>query len=243
MNKLLAAQLTSELRALSDSQAAARSKRYFKTAQAGAAVRDRFLGIRVPSLRVVARRWRRLDLDSIVELLESPYHEARLLALIMLVERYRAGTEHERREIYRQYMKRLEHVDNWDLVDSSAPGIVGAHLETRSRRPLYKLAGSRVIWRRRVAIVATLWFIRHGEFRDTLAIAGRLLGNDEDLIQKATGWMLREVGNRDRRTAEAFLLAHYRDMPRTMLRDAIEKLPEPRRRAYLDGRAGVRTKR
>jgi 3-methyladenine DNA glycosylase AlkD len=169
-------------------------------------------------------------------LLRSPLHEERLVALVLLAERYSRGTAAERQRIYEQYLKHVpRHVNNWDLVDSSAHLIVGAHLVDRDRGVLYELARSPHLWSRRVAIIATLWFIKQGSFRDTLAIAELLLDDREDLIHKASGWMLREVGNRDAAVAAAFLRRHCRRMPRTMLRYAIEKLPERTRRAYLEG--------
>jgi 3-methyladenine DNA glycosylase AlkD len=168
-------------------------------------------------------------------LLRSPWHEERLLALLMLAARFARAEDAERGSIYRQYVAAIAaHVDNWDLVDTSAPAIVGAYLERRSRRPLRTLARSRNLWKRRVAIIATLHFIRQRDFDDTLALAEMLVGDEHDLIHKATGWMLREVGNRDRSALETFLDRHAARMPRTMLRYAIERLPPARRKHYLE---------
>jgi 3-methyladenine DNA glycosylase AlkD len=227
--------LRARLRDLADPDAAAHARRFFKTAPGEYGAGDEFLGIRVPVLRKLARTHRDMPDGSMRSLLRSRLHEERLLALLMLVDRFRRGDAGGRAAIYRLYVANLDHIDNWDLVDSSASQIVGGHLESRSRRFLYRLARSRDLWRRRVAIMATLHFIRLRQFGDTLAIAEILFGDREDLIHKAVGWMLREVGNRDRATAERFLAAHYRDMPRTMLRYAIERFPAARRRAYLKG--------
>lgn len=172
-------------------------------------------------------------MEDCFRLLRSPFHEARLLALLILVQRYRRSGEAGRRAIYRGYLGGTAFVNNWDLVDSSAEHIVGAHLASRSRRPLYRLARSRSLWERRIAVMATFHFVRRGDFADTLRLAELLLGDPEDLIHKAAGWMLREVGKRDAAAAAAFLDRHCERMPRTMLRYAIERLPERRRRAYL----------
>ena len=204
--------------------------------RAGVRAGDRFLGVRVPDLRRVAREFRDAPLGAALALLRSPLHEERLLALVLLVERFERGDERERARIYEQFRKHTpRYVNNWDLVDTSAAPIVGAYLEARDRRPLRVLARSTSLWERRVAIVATFAYIRKRDFADTLAIAKLLRGDREDLIHKAVGWMLREVGNRDRDMLERFLRKHHARMPRTMLRYAIEKLPEQRRKAYLVG--------
>src|SRR5688572_9210213 len=231
-----AAAIRARLRALADPRIASASQRFFKTAPGEYGHGDRFLGIRVPTLRKIAREFRAAPVAVAFALLRSPLHEERLLALLILVTRYAGGTEAERQRIYEQYLKHVpKHVNNWYLVDSSAQYIVGAHLVQRDRGVLYELARSPHLWSRRVAIIATFWFIKQGSFRDTLAIAELLLDDREDLMHKAAGWMLREVGNRDSAVAERFLRRHCRDMPRTMLRYSIEKLPERKRRAYLEG--------
>jgi 3-methyladenine DNA glycosylase AlkD len=228
--------IRARLRPLANPRIAGPSQQFFKTSPGEYGHGDRFLGIRVPTLRRVAREFRGAPLSAALALLRSPFHEERLLALFMLVDRYARGTEAEQQRIYERYLEHVpRHVNNWDLVDSSAPYIVGAHLEGRDRGVLYELARSPHLWSRRVAIIATFWFIRRGAFTDTLRIAELLLDDQQDLIHKAAGWMLREVGNRDAAAAERFLQSHYRRMPRTMLRYAIEKLPERKRRAYLTG--------
>jgi 3-methyladenine DNA glycosylase AlkD len=229
--------IRARLRTLANEGVAAHSLRFFKTGPADYGAGDRFLGIRVPDVRKVAREFRGAPLAAALTLLRSPLHEERLLALLLMVDLFERGNDEERTAIYEQYLKHTPRfVNNWDLVDTSAQQIVGAYLETRNRAVLYDLARSAHLWERRVAIIATFRFIKQQSFDDTLAIATLLLGDREDLIHKATGWMLREVGNRDRAVLERFLREHYGAMPRTMLRYAIEKLPEPRRKAYLAGK-------
>jgi 3-methyladenine DNA glycosylase AlkD len=231
-----AATIRARLRPLANPRVAGPSQQFFKTGPGDYGHGDRFLGIRVPTLRRVAREFRAAPVSAALALLRSPWHEERLVALFMLVERYGRGSEAERQRIYERYLAHVpRHVNNWDLVDSSAHYIVGAHLEQRDRSVLYELARSPQLWSRRVAIIATFWFIKRGSFTDALRIAELLLEDEHDLIHKAAGWMLREVGKRDAAAAEQFLRRHYRSMPRTMLRYAIEKLPERTRRAYLTG--------
>jgi 3-methyladenine DNA glycosylase AlkD len=162
-------------------------------------------------------------------------HEERLLALLLLVEAFKRGTEEKQREIYRLYLGNTKFINNWDLVDSSAPHIVGGWLFTRSRSPLRRLARSSSLWERRIGIIATQFFIRSGDFEETFRIADLLLADRHDLIHKAVGWMLREVGNRSPKAERAWLESRYPRMPRTMLRYAIEKFPEAERRRYLAG--------
>jgi len=190
----------------------------------------------MPELRLMARSHVELSLDETVKLLKTAVHEARLLALLVLVNKFRAGDSAEKDAVARCYLDNTDYVNNWDLVDSSAHLILGPWLENRDRNILDTLAGSSSLWERRIAIIATFHFIRKGEFTDALRIAGLLVNDSEDLLHKAVGWMLREIGNRDRGTEEGFLMEHYRNMPRTMLRYAIEKFPEPLRKAYLAGK-------
>ena len=238
---MTAATIRAHLQPLADPRIAGHAQKFFKTGPGDYGHGDRFLGIRVPVLRKVAREFRAAPLAAPLVLLRSPLHEERLVALFILVEQFARGTPVIRQRIYSKYLANVpKHVNNWDLVDSSAHLIVGAQLEDGDRGVLYELARSPHLWSRRVAIIATFWFIRQGSFEDTLGIAELLLDDREDLIHKATGWMLREVGNRDRAVAERFLRRHCRRMPRTMLRYAIERLPERTRRAYLAGTVGER---
>ncbi|MCI0433269.1 MAG: DNA alkylation repair protein [Gemmatimonadetes bacterium] len=223
------------MREIADPDIARHSARFFRTGPGEYGEGDRFLGVRVPDVRRIAARFAGLPLAEIEALLRSPDHEDRLLALLVLVRRFEKGDARERTDVYRCYMRSLEHVDNWDLVDLSAPDIAGEYHRGRSRRRLHALARSRALWHRRIAIVATLAWIRTGDFGDTIAIAATLLRDPEDLIHKAAGWMLREVGKRDVAVLRAFLRRHASVMPRTMLRYAIEKFPEAERQRWLRG--------
>jgi len=224
-----------ELRSYAEPERAVSSRRFFKTARGQYGEGDRFLGIRVPHIRRVVRARRGLSEDVTMEFLGSPWHEERLFALLMLVDTFGRGDEQLKERVYDIYMSSTRYINNWDLVDSSAPGIPGAWLFARSREPLYEFAGSEDLWKRRISIVATHHFIRHDDHADTLEISRLLLNDEHDLIHKAVGWMLREVGKRDPEAQEAFLRKHCRVMPRTMLRYAIERMPEDRRQMYMRG--------
>ncbi len=226
-----AEKIGTRLRELGDAATAAQSMKFFKTGPGQYGEGDRFLGIRVPALRKLAQELISTPLDDVVELLQSPFHEVRMLALLMMVCQAKRGGD--RAALYRAYLANTAAINNWDLVDLSAPQLVGAHLFERDRKPLFKLAKSQSLWERRTAIIATFHFIRHNDFDTTLTIADLLLNDPQDLIHKAVGWMLREVGNRDRAAEEAFLRPRCKQMPRTMLRYAIEKFPEPERQAWL----------
>lgn len=225
------------LDALRDPAVAATSQRYFKTGPGEYGEGDRFLGVRVPQVRAIVREHRSLPLATVVEHLRSPWHEERLLALLILVEQYRRGSAEVRERIHRTYLEHTGFVNNWDLVDTSAEHLVGAHIDPGDLALLERLASSASVWERRIAIMATFHWIKIGVFDPTLRIADRLLGDPHDLIHKAVGWMVREVGKRDPRRHEVFLDGRYRRMPRTMLRYAIERLPEVRRERYLRGEA------
>jgi 3-methyladenine DNA glycosylase AlkD len=224
-----------ELAALSNPQVAEHSQRYFKTGPGEYGEGDRFRGIRVPVLRKLAQRHKAIRLADVETLLHSPFHEDRLLALLILVRQFGRVGSQAQEKIYNLYLSNTRYINNWDLVDSSAGYIVGAYLLDRDRSPLVELARSSLLWERRIAIIATSYFIGQNQFAETLKVARVLLTDREDLIHKAVGWMLREIGQRDQATEEAFLREHYRQMPRTMLRYAIEKFPEPQRQAYLKG--------
>jgi 3-methyladenine DNA glycosylase AlkD len=227
------AALRAEMRALADPERAQSSQRFFKTGPGEYGEGDRFIGLTVPQQRALARRYRALPLARVLELLHGAFHEHRLTALILLVERYRRADDAGRAGIARAYLAHLRYVDNWDLVDSSAPYILGPHLWPNPGRTLDRLADSGNLWERRVAVLATAHFIARGRFGVTLRLAARLLGDEHDLMHKAIGWMLREVGKRDLGVLCAFLDAHVARMPRTMLRYAIEKLPERARKQWL----------
>ncbi len=225
-----------EIDALKDEEQAVQARRFFKCGPGEYGEEDLFLGIRVPQVRKLAGAYAGLSLEEVSSLLRSPYHEARLLALILLVKRYRRADTATQERIYHLYLDHTAYINNWDLVDTSAEHIVGAWLLDRSPAPLLALSGSDSLWERRIAMMATFHFIKQGRFETSLVLARRLLGDHHDLIHKAVGWMLREIGNRNRAVEEDFLREHYRSMPRTMLRYAIEKFPEALRQAYLKGR-------
>ncbi|MBN2324671.1 MAG: DNA alkylation repair protein [Spirochaetes bacterium] len=226
-----------ELSEAADTGKVAEYERFFKTQPGEYGEGDRFLGVSVPSQRMVSKKYyTQATLADIGALMESGFHEHRLTALFLLVlkfEKTRDGDE--KKAATGIYLEKLDRVNNWDLVDSSAPKILGAWLFDRDRSMLYDLAGSDDLWRQRVAVMATFYFIKQHDFSDALRIAELLLGHPHDLIHKATGWMLREIGNRDRKTEEAFLKKHYKKMPRTMLRYAIEKFEPETRSRYLNG--------
>lgn len=211
---------------------------FFKTALGEYGEHDQFLGVPTPQLRKIAKTNRMLPLESVIGLLQSSMNEERLLALFMLVDRYQNGNETLKKEVYQLYQRHIKHINNWNLVDASAHLIVGAHLNQRDKQYLLKLSSSHVLWERRIAIVATWYFIRQNEFEWTLKIAEALLNDQHDLIHKAVGWMLREMGKRQEAALILFLENHAYKMPRTMLRYAIEKLNTEQRKAYLTRRAG-----
>jgi len=229
--------ISKRLRALSNPELAERAQRYFKTGKGEYGEGDRFLGIRVPLLRAQLKQCGVVTLQEIQTLLNSAFHEERLFALLLLVRQYEKGDTQAQAAIYAMYLQNLSCINNWDLVDSSASQIVGCHLAARDKKPLYKLVKSANVWERRIAIIATFYFIRDRQFSDALHLAELLLHDREDLIHKAVGWMLREIGKRDMATEQEFLRIHHQKMPRTMLRYAIEKFPEPLRKRYLSGAA------
>jgi len=228
-------EVESELHARADPPRAKLLQGFFKTGKGEYGEGDRFLGLRVPQVRALVRRFRTLPFESVLTLLQSPWHEQRLLALLILVEQYRRGTDAERAAIYRAYLANTRYINNWDLVDASAVHIVGAHLDPRKLRPFERLARSKSVWERRIAVLATFHWIAKKEFGPALRVGEMLLGDSHDLIHKAVGWMLREVGKRDLAVEEEFLRAHLQTMPRTTLRYAIERMPPARRQAYLRG--------
>ena len=209
-------------------------RRFFKTGPGEYAEGDIFLGVTVPVLRKLARQFKDIELKSAVGLLRSSIHEERLLALLILILKYRGSSLKDKEKIYRIYLENTKYINNWDLVDVTAKHIVGDYLRDKDKSVLYELARSTFLWNRRIAILSTFNFIEDHQFEETIKIAGLLLSDRHDLIHKAVGWMLREVGKRNMKTEENFLKIHYKSMPRTMLRYAIEKFPEPKRQKYLD---------
>ena len=225
-----------EIKRLADPEKAKILQRFFKTGPGQYGEGDVFAGITVPVTRKLARKYCDLPLGDAAELLKSPIHEERLLALLILVEKARRGDDATRKRIYGLYLKNTRTINSWDLVDLSAEHIVGAWLAGGNREKLYRLAKSKSLWERRIAIVATFHDIKRGRPDHTLALADVLMEDRHDLIHKAVGWMLREVGKRcSPDTLRAFLRTRYRSMPRTMLRYAIEHFPADERKAYLTG--------
>lgn len=223
------------LDSVADPLLAEKAQRFSKTGEGEYAQGDIFIGIRVPVLRAAVKQFHATSINDAKRLLKSEYHEYRAFALLLLVAKYNAGDENEKETIYTLYLDHTQYINNWDLVDCSALHIVGAWLYERDKTVLYSLAKSNSLWERRIAIISCYYFIRKKQFTDTLKISEVLLKDKEDLIHKAVGWMLREVGNRDLATEEQFLKKYYQQMPRTMLRYAIEKFDEPLRQAYLKG--------
>ncbi len=226
--------IRSELRLAADPAKAEFLPRFFKTGPGEYGEGDRFLGVVVPQIRKVVKRHRGATMADIVELLGSPYHEERLASLLILVEQYEKGDRSQKEKIFRFYLARTSRINNWDLVDLTAPHIVGSHLHGKDTSVLTELAGSKNIWERRIAILSTHHFIRRGESREALRIARLLVGDSHDLIHKAVGWMLREVGKHCSLESECrFLDRHAAIMPRTMLRYAVERFPESIRQHYM----------
>ena len=227
-----------ELAALANPVDAAFLQRFFKTGPGAYGAGDIFRGIRVPALRRLAQQQADLPLADVLRLLPSKGHEDRLLALLLLVRQFEQGDEAQQRRVFDAYLRNTRHINNWDLVDLSAPNIVGAWTAAHGTAILSRLARSKSLWERRIAIVATFRLIRQKRYATTLVLSRKLLADREDLLHKATGWMLREVGKRDPAVLRAFLDCHAAVMPRTMLRYAIERFPEAERRKY---RASLRS--
>jgi len=225
-----------KLRELSNPQKAEIVRKFFKTGPGEYGEGDIFLGIAVPVLRKLVKQFVGNPLDVASRLLESAIHEERMLALLLLIHAFSTSSQQVKKRIYRLCLRKARRINNWDLVDVSAPNIVGAYLVDKNREQLYDFARSHDHWRRRTAIVATLAFIRQNDFDDTFRISKILLNDEHDLIRKAVGWMLREVGKRDLAAEERFLKFYYNTMPRTMLRYAIERFPVAKKKKYLNGK-------
>lgn len=207
--------------------------KFFKTGKGQYGEGDKFLGIVVPNVRLVAKKHREESLETVKELMRSEFHECRLCGLFILVERFKKSDEKDRKEIYEFYLSQTERINNWDLVDLSASYIVGEYLKDKSREPLYRLAESELLWEQRIAVVSTYAFIKNSDFTDIYALAEKLLTHEHDLMRKAIGWMLREAGKRNKDLLVTFLEKYCLVMPRTMLRYAIEKFPEEERKYYM----------
>lgn len=233
---LRAKEIVLELKRLGNEDIASHSQYFFKTGKGEYGEGDIFLGIRVPVLRQQVKLFVTAPLNEVEKLLHSKFHEARLLAVLILVAQFKCGNNQQKANIYKLYLSNTDFINNWDIVDSSAHLIIGPYLQERSHKILYKLAKSKKLWERRIAVMSTFHFIKQNDFTTALEIIELLLEDKEDLIHKVTGWMLREIGKREQEAEEIFLKEHYQLMPRTMLRYAIEKFPERRRQQYLKGR-------
>ena len=235
-------ELKATLRAIASPERAAVTRSFFKTGPGEYSEGDQFLGICIPDLRALVKKADAVTLRQTLTLLRSERHEERLMALLLMERRFERASNDDSKDAYREkivkaYLANTRWVNNWDLVDASAPSILGAWLLTRKGSLLGELVRSENLWERRIAIVSTLTLIRAGEFRDTLRLTEKLLKDPEDLMHKACGWMLREVGKRDREVLVSFLERHAHKMPRTMLRYAIEHFSQRERRLWLATRA------
>lgn len=206
---------------------------FFKTGKGEYGEGDIFLGLTVPQQRQITKKYPDLSLEDLQKLLSSKIHEYRLTSLFILIAKYKKADEREKGEIFDFYLKNTKNINNWDLIDLSAPSIVGDYLLEKDRAILYRLAKSKSLWEKRIAILATATFIKNGQLKDTLKISEILLNDKHDLIHKAVGWMLREIGKKDQKVEEQFLMKYYKTMPRTMLRYAIERFSEEKRKFYL----------
>ncbi len=227
--------LRKELKKFSNRERAFQSQRYFKTGKGEYGEGDIFLGLNLVDVNKLSRKYKDLDFSKLQTLLNSKIHEERTLALSILVRRFQKE-ESLRKQIYEFYIKNTRNINNWDLVDISSPKIVGQYLMDKPKEILFEFVKSKILWERRIAVLATFYFIKNDKFDTSLEIAEMLIGDKEDLIQKAVGWMLREIGKRDLETEERFLKKHYKVMGRTALRYAIEKFPETKRLKYLHGK-------
>ncbi|MBV6421918.1 MAG: hypothetical protein DAHOPDDO_03206 [Ignavibacteriaceae bacterium] len=229
-------ELRKKIKSLASAEISDTMQWFFKTGKGEYGEGDRFAGLNVPTQRKISKQFKDLKLSELKILLCSRVHEERLIALLILVNKYENGNDKQRDQILSFYLQNRKGINNWDLVDLSAPKIVGKHLLKKDKSLLNKLAQSKNLWDRRIAILSTYAFIRNNDFESTMKIAYILINDKHDLIHKAVGWMLREVGNKNLRSEETFLKKYYRRMPRTMLRYAIEKFPESKRKKYLQGK-------
>jgi 3-methyladenine DNA glycosylase AlkD len=226
--------LKKELKALENPEKIIIYKRFFKTAPGQYGYGDKFYGIPVPVMRKILKKYLNISQEGLVELLQSAYHEERFIALQILVENFKNANDLKKENIFDFYINHVKFINNWDLVDTSAPQIVGAYLYDKPRDVLYEFSKSNDLWKKRISVLSTFYFIRKTDFQTTLEISENLLADSHDLIHKAVGWMIREVANRNMEIAEEFLNKYAGVMPRTMLRYAIEKFPEEKRLKYLN---------
>lgn len=227
-------QIISDLQALGNPEKATHLSRFFKTGKGEYGEGDLFIGVTVPEQRGLVKKYPEATFSTLRELVASPYHEARLTGLLILVDQFKRHKDQEfRKNCVNFYLSQTAHINNWDLVDLSCYKLLGVWLADQDRQLLYTLASSENMWEQRIAIVTCMYFVRNGEFRDCLAISDQLLDHRHDLIHKAVGWLLRETGKKDRQVLKDFLASRYSRMPRTMLRYAIEHFPDEERKKYL----------
>jgi 3-methyladenine DNA glycosylase AlkD len=226
-------EIKQEIKQLADPVRAKHSQGFFKTGKGEYGEGDVFLGLTMPQIRVIAKKhFKEISLGDVQKLVENQYHEFRMCGLVILTYKYEKFEE-ERQEIYDFFLKNTKYINNWDLVDVTIPKTVGYYLIDKDRSILYKLVRSSDLWERRIAVLATFPFIRNNDFKDCIVLSEILLKDKHDLIHKAVGWMLREIGKRDETVLTKFLDKHVKEMPRTMLRYAIERLEEEKRKGYL----------
>lgn len=226
--------IISELRSIANPEKAAFLQHFFKTGKGEYGEGDLFLGLTNPLTRSVAKANKQTPLPELQKLLDSPYHEARLAALVIMVEQFKKAKEEKRKALFDLYIKNTSRINNWDLVDVTCPHVVGLYLVDKDRSILYELADSPLLWDQRIAMVSTVAFIRRKEYDDTLALAEKFISHKHDLMHKAVGWMLREVGKRDKDTLMEFLERNARILPRTALRYAIEHFTAPERMYFME---------
>lgn len=234
---MLVEQITTQLLNAGNPEIAQHSQRFFKTAKGEYGEGDKFIGIRIPILRQTLKAYKHATIEDALALLKSEYHEIRLFAVLLFVELFEQSKKDQAQqaEIVKAYLANTQYINNWDIVDSSAHKILGKYYLNRNKSTLHQLALSDNLWERRIAMMSTYTFIKNHQFEDALLLAITLLNDKHDLIHKIVGWMLREIGNKDKQLAESFLQKHYQNMPRTMLRYAIEKFTKTERTAYLKG--------
>ena len=230
-------EVVKHLKMLADESIAEHSQRFFKSGEGDYGAGDKFLGIRVPVIRKTVKQFKQANLSDALELLSNEYHEIRLFAVLLMVALFERAKSDQapQKQIVEAYLANTQYINNWDLVDSSAHKILGRYLLNKERSILHELSLSQCLWQKRISMMATYYFIKQGQFDDTFKIAENLMADSHDLIHKIVGWMLREVGNKDKQAEQRFLKKHYHNMPRTMLRYAIEKFPQAQRQQYLKG--------
>ncbi len=228
--------LKKELQEISNIEKGKFLQRFFKTGKGEYGEGDKFIGITVPVLRKLSKKYKELTLPELKKLITSKIHEERLITLFILILQFEKGDNELKEKIFNFYLENLKGINNWDLVDLSAPNIIGTFLMNKDKNLLYEFAKSNDLWEKRISILSTFQFIKNNQFENTLAISDILLHDEHDLIHKGVGWMLREIGKRNLKTEEDFLKPRYKKMPRTMLRYAIEKFPEKKRQEYLKGK-------